>query len=466
MMRFIRYLFLSLVCSFSLCAKADTNVNYSAQLANIYSVLNTIAQDQVVIQDYCLIIGEMVDTMQSAIQGGKLPDSVYWTNLGNAIIRIRDTINDIFSNTSSIESFASYIPDIFNKTESINSYLYNDLGIYLSAMQDSLASLDTFGDSLQDMIDAVNNCASIAAEISINQADLNQEQTQLDILDALEDIKGRITVFPEEDIHTLVGITQNIYNTLALMYAFMNKWDSMFDNWSTDYFSQFGAHMGSTMLSYFKLNDAPDFPNGYRTTPVNVETTGSDFVTSLHSMLEAHLNVLVDINNAVLFIAKALSTNGQAQVENDFENQKDEVAASLGRDYQQLREYTYRGITYNLRDTKLYDVSTFISSFESSQYDAVKVHTVGIEGFEVFGNLPTYFEFKYDLTPIATYLELVRNVFTVFWVLFFASFWIFLVSIFYRFYHFLYRLLCMVPGQSAPPPGPGLPVPSGGAVMA
>ena len=462
-MRIIRYLLLSLVCSFSLCAKADTNVNYTAQLAQIYSILNNMSQLQQEIYTLQEDIGLIIDDISHDVRD---PYSVnYWHGLGDAILDMRRKTSDIHDIVSSIEAYASYIIDIFNKTDSINSYLYNQLTADLSAMQDSLASLDTFGDSLQDIVDAVNNAASYASDIAMHQDDLNQEETQLEILDALEDIRGRITVFPEEDIHRLVSIGEDILEHLTDGLRIMQKWENIFDFWDEFYYRQFNG-MGNFTIDYYRLLGSPDFTTGYdpRLQTANYET--GNFVQSLYALLRGHLNLLESINDGVLYLCKGFSTNGQAQAENDFQQQKDEVSAYLDSSYNQLREYTYRGISYNLHDTKLYDVSSFISSFETSSYEPVQVHAVDISGFEVFGNLPTYFEFKYDLTPIASYLELVRNVFTIFWVLFFASFWIFLVSLFYRFYNFLYRLLCMVPGQSAPPPGPGLPVPSGGAVMA
>ena len=462
-MRIIRYLLLSLVCSFSLCAKADTNVNYTAQLAQIYSILNNMSQLQQEIYTLQEDIGLIIDDISHDVRD---PYSVnYWHGLGDAILDMRRKTSDIHDIVSSIEAYASYIIDIFNKTDSINSYLYNQLTADLSAMQDSLASLDTFGDSLQDIVDAVNNAASYASDIAMHQDDLNQEETQLEILDALEDIRGRITVFPEEDIHRLVSIGEDILEHLTDGLLIMQKWENIFDFWDEFYYRQFNG-MGNFTIDYYRLLGSPDFTTGYdpRLQTANYET--GNFVQSLYALLRGHLNLLESINDGVLYLCKGFSTNGQAQAENDFQQQKDEVSAYLDSSYNQLREYTYRGISYNLHDTKLYDVSSFISSFETSSYEPVQVHAVDISGFEVFGNLPTYFEFKYDLTPIASYLELVRNVFTIFWVLFFVSFWIFLVSLFYRFYNFLYRLLCMVPGQSAPPPGPGLPVPSGGAVMA
>ena len=463
-MRRLSVILLSLFLAFPFRVKADTD--YNSILNDIFMYVYDTADASWSVFDRLYDIQQI---LSSSLSSGHIPTATEWATLQTALNTIRDKINDIDSYVSSIESFSSYLPDIFNKTDSITYYLYNELSTYLSTMQDSLSSIDSFGDSLQDIVDAVNDCAAQAGQIALNQAGLNQEETQQDILDALEDIRGRMTVFPEEDIHTLVSLTENIYNSIALIYSLMNKWDSVFDDWSLNYFSMFGAHLGSTVRTYFHMTGAPDFINGYTTAQVDMRpiSEGSDFVSSLFSMLTAHLDVLLDINNAVLFIAKNFSTNGQQQVENEFQDQKYEIASSLDHDYQQLRSYTYNPASFNFQDAKLHSISEFLSAWESPNYDAVRVYNVDISDFSnINPALPTYFEFKYDLSSISNYLELCRTVFTIFWVLFFASFWLFLVHLFYRFYNFLYLLLCMIPGQAAPPPGPGLPVPTSGAVMA
>ena len=444
-MKRIRLFLFALVFSCCGVSFGDTNDNYTAQLSAIYSVLNIIAQDQQVLKDYALAIGEMVDVIQYSLEGGRLPDILYWTNLGNAILTLRDKV------ISSEAMLKFYLPLLGN----IDFNIY-DINHNVQTIRDDLSELDGLADSLSEIIQYVSQASSYAQQTALNTEGVATEQTLYELYQKVQEIHGMLQSIDPTSI--LMEIDAHLEEFIMNWQYLFNKLDvfkeNYFDIWNV-FFNDYKLYHGYPTLSlrYYTLNGSPLFANGYVPVPHDVNYTPNSAFEFLNYAVSLLLDVSSANNEISLFIAKYITTNGHAEVLSDFQQYSHDIISDLQADYSTLRDLAYDNttLTFNPSTMPLGNVKALFDGLDSRGYSALRSEPVVISGFNALDpNLPSYFDFQYDLTPMQSLIEIARVVFSAIWILLFCSMFLWMCIKFRKLYNWLFStMVSNAPNQSA-----------------
>lgn len=447
-MKRIRLYLLALVVSFGGVSYGDTN-----DISQLYAVVSTISQTQSAI--YSLI--QAIDSYQQYIQivldnidenTGEIPVNRFWVFLQDALTRIRDKVIEIEYLCNNNLPYLQCLESISIST-AMTSGMVND-------MLDSISELDGLADSLQDIIDYASQVATDVSAIKHNTDGVATEETLYNLYLKVQEIHGMLqSIDPTSILNEIDAHLEEFITNWQYMFTLFDTWGQLyFDVW-TPFFQAYNQYGGYPTLSfrYYTLTGSPQFANGYQPVPHEVNYHPNSMFEFLNYAVSHLLDVSTANNEISLFIAKYITTNGQAEVLADFQNYARDIISELEDDYSTLREIAYDNttLTFNPSTMPLGNVKALFDGLDSRDYSVMRSEPVIISGFNALDSqLPSYFTFQYDLTPMQSLIEIARVVFSTIWILLFCSMFLWMCFKFRRLYNWLFStMVSNAPNQSA-----------------
>lgn len=455
-MKRIRICLLALI-SFMPCAWADgTSPDYSATLSAILTQLENISSfnDEAlnaIYDDLEFLNSELFSRFVSLFLALESHFEEV-TSIKDKITQYLVSFNILGQNVDAIAALlVDDLPTLNNNVYDIESLLGNVLSTIM-VISDDTAQIQPLVTALQV---ALEDIKAAAQDIATGTSNLNQEETQQDILEILQSsLYGFSVQALGNKLDDLISHSQDanssmesVKDILEDMRLYMARWDAHFFRFLYEGYYQ------SPLLRFYELSTSPNFQWGYNPVELNLGGTPvGNFFNWLVSALNNNLQASEILNNNVLYIAKILSTNSQEEAMNEFEQESQSVVEQSQQYYQELMSSVrYEPRTFSFADSHLSSVRSFVHGIggNHNSYQTINNVAVDISSFEEFGT-PSYFDFGYDLTGTEDYWEICRSFFAVLWVLLWCSVFFWVYRVFYRFYTWLYFSIAHQSTRSAP----------------
>lgn len=403
-----------------------------------------------------LHIGSILDDMSSAITGGSLQDQLYWTNLGNVVLRMKDAcvnVDSIFS------ELYPYVIQSYYKLETID-WAVSSANDQLVDIRSYLMNIGHLIDTLQEVYDDYANFKYLIT-VPLNNIDTSNTQIETYVRAIYEDVDTIKALFlGESNLREMLETLWDIKNDLEY---FQQQWDQQnidihemfldpFDN------SGFQESYDKTW-HYFSRDFDPlwTWSNGSWFASVQPSEWGAldDICSGLLAILKG--NEVMNYNleylcQGITIIASNLMNGVNIDAKyREFQNEFQERSAQLMQQFGSLSEYDngFRSVDSS-QVTAIFDsqVQHFQNTF--SRYSVQNLDdeaVVTLHGLDGFGSNVSSVSGSLDMGSYSAFFVAARAVFGfLYWVIEFG-FILWLIGKCLNLYKFTLRMFCSLPRQ-------------------
>lgn len=406
--------------------------------------------------DLTLEIGGIVDDIEAVTHGGEIPDSNYWANLGNVVLRMKDACVNVDSIITELypQLIQQYyhVITIDDNTQSILANVMTS-SQYLNTIEQVIRSLQSVIDDYENFKDSIT--------VPLNNIDANNTQMGSYVRAIYEDVDTIKALFLGES--NLREMLETLYDIKNDLEYFQQRWELQntdIHEMLLDPFDNSGFQDSyEQSWNYFDRTFDPlwTWSNGTRFINVQPSNWGAldDICSGLLAILQGNEAMNYNLEylcQGITVIASNLMNGVNMDAKyREFQNEFQERSAQLMQQFSSLSEYEngFSSVDSSqvtaIFDSQVQNFQNTFSRYSVQQLDDEAVVTLnGLGGFgvdisSVSGSL--------DMGSYSAFFVAARAVFGfLYWVIEFG-FILWLIGKCLNLYKFTLRMFCSLPRQ-------------------